>query len=85
MAYNGRKIMDDAATSHGWTIHTDNHKPFHPFSQLVAYERYCTQILIMWTPDNTATFVAKNYGNPDQVIAKGPTSLIEARRWMESE
>jgi hypothetical protein len=81
MSYNGREVMREVAESNEWTLHET---PIGD-STIVAYERGWTQVLIAWTPENTARFVAKQYGTPDQVIAKGPGALIEARSWIEKE
>ncbi|MFA5709287.1 hypothetical protein [Mycolicibacterium sp.] len=84
MAYNGRAVMADAAAKHGWTIHEGVDGSSGPAGELVAYERGATQILIRWTPINTATFIAKNYQCPDQEIAEGACGLITAREWIET-
>lgn len=74
MAYNGRKAFDQTATNNGWNI--------HPGGALVAYERGCTQILIDWSPENTATVAVKNYQCPDQQVARGAGLLVTAHSWL---
>lgn len=81
MSYNGREVIAQIAIANGWAVHDP--QTSHG-ADLVAYERYSTQILIAWTPENTARLVMKNYQCEDEEIAEGPMSLITAREWMES-
>lgn len=88
MTYSGRAVMAEVAESHGWTITPGSQ--FHSGTrsngnEVVAYERFATQILIEWTPQNTAVFIAKNVGNPDEIRAHGPTGLLTARAWLEEQ
>lgn len=84
MPYDGRAVMAEVAARHGWSVTEDMHGSKTPDGELVTYERYGTQILIEWTPENTGLYIVKNHGNPDQVVAAGATGLITARGWMES-
>lgn len=87
MTYNGRKVMTEVAEKNGWAVISGEN--FHGGTtssggEIVAYERYNTQVLIEWTQEDTAWFIVKNYGSPDQEIAEGPLGLITARGWLES-
>lgn len=87
MTYNGRQVMAEVAETNGWVVipGEEFHGAVTPSgTEIVAYERYGTQVLIAWTPENTAQLIVKNYGNPDQAIANGPTGLIIARGWLEA-
>jgi hypothetical protein len=82
MSHNGREVMAEIAARHGWTIRED--LPSTPSgTQIVSYERGSSQILVAWTPYNTAVHIAKHGGSLDQVEAKGPTGLLVARGWLE--
>lgn len=82
--YSGRAALAEIATRHGWSVTT--HAPGadrEDGAELVAYERYNTQVLIAWTPENTARWIVKNYGNADEARGTGPAGLITARSWLE--
>lgn len=81
MSYNGRDVAKGVAYDNDWTVR--NHPMGTTGDTLVTYERGWTQIIIIWSAENTAKAVVKNHGTPNEVVAKGPLSLIEARRWME--
>lgn len=86
MTYSGRAVMAEVAERHGWTIIPGSE--FHGGTrsngnEIVAYERFSTQILIEWTPQNTAVSIVKNFANPDEERAQGPTGLLTARAWLE--
>lgn len=82
MAYNGREVLEQVATQHGWT--TASATPCSGDQEQVVYSRGAVEILIVWTPQNTATCVVKNYGRPDEAVAGGPLGLVTARGWMEA-
>lgn len=78
MSYNGREVMETAATRAGWTVQTMQYQP-DPNVEWVTYEYgYVDSVLIAWTPQNTAPYVAINGKK-----IKGMGALIEARRYME--
>jgi len=88
MTYNGRAVIATVAETHGWTVLPTN--GIHGVvrangNEIVAYERFATQILIEWTPQNTAVWIVRNLGNPDESRADGPTGLITARGWIEED
>ncbi len=85
MTYNGRDTIAAVAETNGWTIvpGTEFHGGVRPDgNEIVAYERFGTQILIEWTPQNTAVLIVKNFANPDEVRVHGPTGLLTARGWL---
>lgn len=78
MTYNGRKIMADVATNKNWQVVTLSFQP-DPAVEWVAYNNGTdTDVLIAWTPENTATYVAV-----DGKQVRGACALIEARRRIE--
>ena len=86
MTYNGRDVMAEVAENHGWAIIPGSQfhgGTRHNGNEIVAYERFATQILIEWTPQNTAVYIVKNFQNPDEIRAQGPTGLLTARAWLE--
>lgn len=84
MSYNGRAVMAEVAARHGWSVSVPEHGAHGPGGEtLVTYERFGAQVIIIWTAENTAKYIAKNYGNEDQVIAHGPLGLVKAREWIE--
>lgn len=88
MTYNGRAVMATVAETHGWTIipGAQMHGGTRAVgNELVAYERFGTQVLIEWTPQHAAVFIVKNYATPFEVRAQGPTGLITARSWLEEK
>ena len=81
MTYNGRAVLEQVAAQHRWA--TVSVTPCFEDQEQVVYGRDGIEILIVWTPLNTATAVVKNYGKPDESVANGPLSLVTARGWME--
>lgn len=81
MTYNGRAVLEQVAAQHGWTTATVT--PCFDTQEQVIYRRGDIDILIVWTPANTATAVVKNYEKPDEERAPGPLGLVTAREWME--
>lgn len=78
MTYNGRNIMETAATKAGWTVKTLDFQP-DPAVEWVAYSQGTdVDVLIAWTPENTAPYVAI-----DGKQVRGMTSLVEARSRIE--
>lgn len=85
MTYDGRKVMADVAGRNGWKVIAGAHgSNLAGGGEVVAYERHATQILIAWTPENTATWIVKNHGCPDEETATGALGLLSARGWIES-
>ncbi|MEB3023036.1 MULTISPECIES: hypothetical protein [Mycolicibacter] len=82
MSYDGRAVIAEVAARHGWSV-GETVQGARDGETFVTYERAGTQVMIAWTEANTATFIAKNYGKGDQVIADGALGLLEARGWME--
>ena len=81
MTYNGRAVLEQVAAQHAWN--TVSVTPCFENQEQVIYSRESVEILIVWTPQNTATCVVKNYGKPDESVADGPLGLVTARGWME--
>lgn len=79
MTYNGRTVMADTATRLCW-LTTSNVLPDRADGvQFDCYSHGDDFVLIGWTQENTAPYVAVN-GNQ----LRGACSLAEARRFMES-
>lgn len=81
MTYNGRAVLEQIAAQHGWT--TVSVSPCSGDQEQVVLNRGAVEILIVWTRQNTATRIVRNYGKPDETVAEGPLGLVTARGWME--
>ena len=81
VGYNGRAVLEQVAAQHGWAAVSVT--PCFEDQVQTVYGRDGIEILIVWTPLNTATAVVKNYGKPDETVANGPLGLVTARGWME--
>jgi hypothetical protein len=79
MTYNGRAIMADAATTAGWTVETMSFQPDPAVEWVAYYNGTEVDVLIAWTPENTAPYVA--IGGKQ---VRGMGALIEARRRIEA-
>lgn len=82
MTYNGRAVMEQVAAEHGWALGS---MPAAYGLEQVTYTRSGDQVLIVWTPDNTATTIVRNFCRDDELVAvTGPLGLITARGWLEA-
>ncbi len=80
MSYNGRTVMHEVATANGWETVTLTYQP-DPRVEWVAYLiGNSPEVVIAWTPDNTAAYVAI----AGRGRVQGMTALIEARRHIET-
>lgn len=87
MANNERDRLADIAQTHCWTVTPGDafHGGRRPNgNEVVAYERYSTQILIEWTPLGEATSIVKNPHNADEIRAQGSQGLLDARTWLQA-
>jgi hypothetical protein len=82
MSYNGRAVMQEVATANGWeTVTLTATHVALPDAQWVAYlTGNSPEVVIAWTPDNTAAYVAI----AGRGRVQGMTALIEARRHIET-
>lgn len=84
VSHNGRQNIAGIAESHGWTVAIALDGVALHGMRTLAYTRGQDQILITWTPDNSAVWIAKNHGQPGEQTVDGPCGLLTAREWLQA-
>lgn len=80
---SNRETTAVIAAENGWTVHEGMYGSNGLEGEMVAYERYSDQILIVWAPQGAAIRTIKNHQCPDEVIADGLAGLLMAHQWMK--
>lgn len=82
MPYNGREVLAEVAENNDWLYWVDH--ATDAGAEEVHYLRENMKIVIVWTPENTATHVFRQYVNEvHQPQIARRDSLLQARTWME--
>jgi hypothetical protein len=86
MTNDQRKRLGGIAEENGWTVTpgSEFHGGQRPNgNEIVAYERFSTQILVEWTPQGAAASVVKNPHNGDEIRAHGGAGLFDVQKWLQ--
>jgi hypothetical protein len=86
MIGTSRAYLSTVAQENGWGVYDNYPVPTsaHGGGEWVAYFRAAEQVLIVWTRDDTATYVAKISGTDGPDVAIGMNHMNIARGWLES-
>jgi hypothetical protein len=87
MADTSRALLAAVAQENGWGVY-DNYPvatSAHGSGEWVAYFRGAEQVLIVWTRDDTATYVARISGTDGPDVAIGKNHMNIARGWFEAD
>ncbi|AGB27208.1 hypothetical protein Mycsm_07111 (plasmid) [Mycobacterium sp. JS623] len=86
MTDDDRQRIDGIAEKNCWTVtpSSEFHGGQRPDgNEVVAYERFSTQILAEWTPQGGVASVVKNPHNRDEVRIQGAEGLLDLQTWLQ--